>query len=175
MKIGIDLGGSHVGVGIIEDAELLISKDKIFTEEDKQNIENSIVKYIDELINEVLDEKGITIDQIEKIGVAAPGTVAGGCITSYNLGLKGFNLQAILEQKYTQPIRVRNDGKCAALAEKKYGAMKDYDDCVFVNIRLDSTPFHSFIIFDNSLVGKSSVKSIQCIPTSIFSLLRKQT
>ena len=97
MKIGIDLGGSHVGVGIIEDAELLISKDKIFSEEDKKNIENSIVKYIDELIIEVLAEKGITIDQIEKIGIAAPGTVAGGCITSYNLGLKGFNLQAILD------------------------------------------------------------------------------
>ena len=134
MKIGIDLGGSHVGVGIIEDANLLISKDKIFTPEDKENIENSIVKYIDELIDEVLTEQGMSIDQIEKIGVAAPGTVSGGCITSYNLGLKGFNLQAILEQKYTQPIRVKNDGKCAALAEKKYGAMKDYEDCVFVNI-----------------------------------------
>ena len=134
MKIGIDLGGSHVGVGIIEDANLLISKDKIFTPEDKENIENAIVKYIDELINEVLQEQGVSIDQIEKIGVAAPGTVAGGCITSYNLGLKGFNLQAILEQKYTQPIRVKNDGKCAALAEKRFGAMKDYDDCVFVNI-----------------------------------------
>ena len=48
MKLGIDLGGSHVGVGIIEDANLLISKDKIFTPEDKENIENSIVKYIEE-------------------------------------------------------------------------------------------------------------------------------
>ena len=134
MKIGIDLGGSHVGVGIIEDANLLISKDKIFTPEDKENIENAIVKYIDELINEVLQEQGMSIDQIEKIGVAAPGTVAGGCITSYNLGLKGFNLQAILEQKYTQPIRVKNDGKCAALAEKVYGSMKEFDDCLFMNI-----------------------------------------
>ncbi len=134
MKIGIDLGGSHVGVGIIEESELLISKDKIFSQEDKENIENSIVKYIDELIQEVLAEKNVDISKIEMIGVAAPGTVSNGCITAYNLGLKGFNLQAILEQKYTQPIRVRNDGKCAALAEKYYGAMKDYDDCVFVNI-----------------------------------------
>ena len=133
MKIGIDLGGSHVGVGIIEESELLISKDKIFSQ-DKENIENSIVKYIDELIQEVLAEKNVDISKIEMIGVAAPGTVSNGCITAYNLGLKGFNLQAILEQKYTQPIRVRNDGKCAALAEKYYGAMKDYDDCVFVNI-----------------------------------------
>ena len=32
------------------------------------------------------------------------------------------------------PVKIRNDGKCAALAEKKYGAMKNYDDCVFINI-----------------------------------------
>ena len=42
MKIGIDLGGSHVGVGIIEDAELFISKDKIFSEEDKQKVRQAL-------------------------------------------------------------------------------------------------------------------------------------
>ena len=29
---------------------------------------------------------------------------------------------------------MRNDGKCAALAEKVFGSMKEYDDCVFINI-----------------------------------------
>lgn len=43
-------------------------------------------------------------------------------------------MQSRLQEKYNKKIKVRNDGKCAALAEKKYGALKNYDDCVFVNI-----------------------------------------
>lgn len=62
------------------------------------------------------------------------GTVTAGKITSGNLHIKEFDLQTKLEEKYNKNIKIRNDGKCASLAEKKYGAMKDYDDCVFVNI-----------------------------------------
>ena len=39
-----------------------------------------------------------------------------------------------LENKFHTKVLVRNDAKCAALAEKKYGVLKDYDDCIFVNI-----------------------------------------
>lgn len=76
----------------------------------------------------------MSLDDIERIGVASPGTVTNGMITSGNLNIKEFNLQSKLEEKYNKKIKIRNDGKCAALAEKKYGALKDYDDCVFVNI-----------------------------------------
>jgi len=76
----------------------------------------------------------LSLDDIERIGVASPGTVTNGMITSGNLNIKEFNLQSKLEEKYNKKIKIRNDGKCAALAEKKYGALKDYDDCIFVNI-----------------------------------------
>lgn len=76
----------------------------------------------------------MSLDDIERIGVASPGTVTNGMITSGNLNIKEFNLQSKLEEKYNKKIKIRNDGKCAALAEKKYGALKDYDDCIFVNI-----------------------------------------
>lgn len=31
-------------------------------------------------------------------------------------------------------VKIRNDAKCCALAEKKYGSLKDYKDCVFLCI-----------------------------------------
>lgn len=31
-------------------------------------------------------------------------------------------------------MQIKNDSKCAALAEKHYGTMRDYDDCVFLAI-----------------------------------------
>ena len=134
MKIGIDLGGSHIGIGLIEQNDLKGVVDKFFTQEDRKNIENAILNNIDELINKILEENKLSIKDIEKIGVASPGTVTNGHIISWNLGLKNFDLQTKLIEKYNLPVKIRNDGKCAALAEKKYGAMKNYDDCVFINI-----------------------------------------
>lgn len=134
MNLGIDLGGSHIGVGLVDGFELKATVDKFFTEEDRKDIENAIVNNIDELVNKILLENNLTLENIERIGVASPGTVSEGKITSGNLHLKEFDLQKRLEEKYNRKIKIRNDGKCAALAEKKYGAMKDFDDCVFVNI-----------------------------------------
>jgi len=102
--------------------------------EDRKDIENAIVRNIDELITKILSENNITLENIDRIGVASPGTVTNGKITSGNLGIKEFDLQSRLEEKYKKIVKIRNDGKCAALAEKKYGVLKDYDDCIFVNI-----------------------------------------
>ena len=134
MKIGIDLGGSHIGIGLIEGYELKATVDKFFVTKDRKDMENAILRNIDELINKLLIENNIDIKHIEKIGVASPGTVTNGKITSWNLGIKDFDLKSRLEEKYKLFVKIRNDGKCAALVEKAYGAMKNYDDCLFVNI-----------------------------------------
>lgn len=134
MKIGIDLGGSHIGVGLIEGHDLKCTVDKFFMKEDKQDIENAVLRNTYELIEKILTENNLSINDIEKIGVASPGTVSNGKITSWNLGLKEFDFQSKLIDKYGLPVKIRNDGKCAALAEKHYGALKNYDDCIFINI-----------------------------------------
>lgn len=134
MNLGIDLGGSHIGVGLVEGSELKYTVDKFFSEEDRKDIENAIVRNIDELVNKILIENNLSLENIDKIGVASPGTVSNGKITSGNLNIKEYDLKSRLEKLYNKNIKIRNDGKCAALAEKRYGSMKDYDDCVFVNI-----------------------------------------
>lgn len=134
MNLGIDLGGSHIGVGLIDGCKLKCAVDKFFSKEDRLDIENAILRNIDELILRLFSENNVSLINIEKIGVASPGTVTDGRITSWNLGIKDFDLKTRLFEKYNLPVTVRNDGKCAALAEKKYGALKDFDDAVFVNI-----------------------------------------
>lgn len=135
MKIGIDLGGSHVGVGLVEEDKLIDTVDKIFTEEEKKNIEASILDNIDKAIDKLLAVHNMKIEDIERIGIASPGTISNGVIVKAgNLGIYDFDLVSKMKEKYPVPVHMRNDGKCAALAEKKFGAMKDYDDCVFVNI-----------------------------------------
>lgn len=134
MKIGIDLGGSHIGVGLVSEDNLIDSLDKFFVNEDRKEIEKAILRNIEELLQEILLKHSISMDEIEGIGVASPGTISNGKIKSWNLGLDFFDLKKELEERYHKDVKIRNDGKCAALAEKKYGILKNYDDCVFINI-----------------------------------------
>ena|GEM_PF-6334805 len=71
----------------------------------------------------------------------AHGTIKDGeIVNANNLGIYNFNIVKILkdELKYSDknniPIILRNDTKCAALAEKKFGSLKNYDDALFLII-----------------------------------------
>ena len=135
MKIGIDLGGSHVGVGLIDEDRILLARDKNFSDEDRKDIRRAIFSFVDSLISEILKEKNIKMSNIELIGIASPGTISNEIIVkAENLGIENLDIVNELKQKYHLPVILKNDAKAAALAEKKYGAMKDYDDCVFLTI-----------------------------------------
>ena len=93
MKIGVDIGGQHVAVGLVENDNLVIDKSELYSAEDREHIEDAIVEKIVREINEILEENNITMDQIESIGIGSPGTISGGSIVKAgNLGLKDFNL-----------------------------------------------------------------------------------
>ena len=133
MKIGIDLGGSHVAVGIVENGKIQKNLKKDIVE--KRQIENVLVEDILNLIKALLDNNKLE-ENIEKIGISAPGIIHNDTIVkASNLNLYNFNLISKLKENYPKTeINIRNDGKCAAIAEKKYGSMQNYSDCIFMNI-----------------------------------------
>lgn len=135
MRIGIDIGGSHVGVGLINNGMILNMEERNLTRQDRVNTKESIVKIIIELLNQVIEESNIDINDIEFIGIASPGTISNNKIEhAENLGLENFDLISELQKYINLPMQLKNDAKCAALAEKHYGSMRDYDDCVFLCI-----------------------------------------
>ena len=112
MKIGIDIGGSHIASGIVSDKGLLI--DKVTRDISSANIKTEnqaqklILKTIDEEIEELLEKN--------------------------NYHIKKFEIAKILKEKYGAEVKLKNDGKCAGVAEKKFGALKQYDNCIFLCI-----------------------------------------
>ena len=93
------------------------------------------MKIIIELLNKVIEQSNVDLNDIEFIGIASPGTISNNIIKqATNLGLEDFDLIAELQKYINLPMQIKNDSKCAALAEKHYGAMRDYDDCVFLCI-----------------------------------------
>ena len=135
MRIGIDIGGSHVGVGLIRNGKIIKMAEKNFDKKDKENIEESIIKIIIDLINKVIEDAEVKLKDIEFIGIASPGTISNNKIEqATNLGLEDFDLISKLQKYINLPMQIKNDAKCAALAEKNYGSMRKYDDCVFLCI-----------------------------------------
>ena len=113
MKIGIDLGGSHIGFGVIENDSIIEQFEKDCTDEEKAHIIEVIESYIIEKVKEIEQKY-----KIENIGIAVPGSVKDGIILKMvNLGIYNYNIKQKLEESLNKPISVRNDAKCACIAE----------------------------------------------------------
>lgn len=125
MKVGIDIGGSHIAVALVDEEGKIVQK----VEKDidkKDNIED-IVNYV----NNALQIFSKTVD-ISYVGIAAPGNPNGAIITNLvNLGVDRLDFHEI-EDQYHVKIKSSNDAKAAGLAEKKYGAMRQFKDAVFL-------------------------------------------
>lgn len=135
MKIGIDLGGSHIETGLIEEDKIIDQIDKNFVHEDRKNIRKVIVETAIQMINQILENNNLTRKDIEIIGIASPGIISKKTIVkATNLSLEEFCLCEAIEEETGINTQIRNDAKCAALAEKKYGSLKNYEDAVFVGI-----------------------------------------
>lgn len=130
MNIGVDIGGSHIGIGIVgANGRILKSKDT-YIKRNSGNIGKFIVKEIVTTVNEWSNN----IEKVDRIGIAVPGIIIDNkIINSVNLGLANFKLKEVLQRHLGNvKITVQNDAKCAALAEKKYGTLRKYNDCVFM-------------------------------------------
>ena len=137
MKIGIDIGGSHVGTGLINLNGRIIAKEEqdLDNEVKDENYSKKLLDTIIETITKILEKKKIDIKEISLIGIAVPGTVSDThIIKADNLHIKNFNIVSEINKYFNIPIVLRNDAKCAAIAEKEYGSLKKYDDALFLTI-----------------------------------------
>lgn len=136
-SVGIDLGGTNIACGLVDDEGKLILKKSVPTlawrsaEEIMEDMANTV--------RALLSEKGISEDQIRFCGIASPGTA--DCekgIIEYSCNLpcfNNFNIVESLQRRFpTFEIGVENDANCAAKGEAEAGAAKDYPDSVLVTL-----------------------------------------
>lgn len=155
MKIGIDLGGSHIAIGVVDDKDYIVEKvEKRLLSKDKKDIKTSIENYIIENVKDLTEKY-----KIKEIGIAVPGTIKGtAIIKSVNLGVKNYNLIDNLRKQINIPIKIRNDAKCAAIAENKIGALKDYDRSIFLTL---GTGIGGAVIINNELLNTGELSGCE--------------
>lgn len=107
INIGIDIGGRHIGLGIVTNQGKIIHKRII------NLCENNSNEYIFKSINEYI--KAHSRD-IKHIGIGVPGIVKDNkIISTCNLPLQNINISEKIKTEI--PIQVANDAHCAMLAE----------------------------------------------------------
>lgn len=150
MNIGIDLGGSHIAIGVINSKGIIEEKiEKRIMAKEKQNIKNTIEEYIIKNVKEFMKKY-----EISKIGIAIPGTVnETTIIKSVNLNIENYNIVEGLQKSLKAPISIRNDAKCAAIAENKYGCLKKYNRSLFLTL---GTGIGGAVIINNQLLDTGS-------------------
>ena len=146
MKIGIDLGGSHIAIGVVDNKGKILEKvEKRITKAEKSTIKKVIEEYIIEKTTNFLQQYSIT-----EVGIAIPGTVKNETVVkSVNLGLKNYEIVKNLQDNIQLPIKIRNDAKCAALAENTYGALKSYERSIFLTL---GTGIGGAVVIHNKLL-----------------------
>ncbi len=130
MKIGIDIGGSHIAVAVT-DKNLIVEKVEYVYEKDfKKEIRKNIEKYLKEKIAIMLEKY-----EIKSIGISLAGYIhENTLIISPNLpDLNGINFSEVLSE-FSVPVFVNVDSLCAAKAEKEYGVLKGYQKGIFLVI-----------------------------------------
>lgn len=159
MKIGIDIGGSHIGIGLVDNNGSIVLKEEKFFK-DKTNIE----KQIEEFITENVIQIGLT-HNVDMVGIAIPGTVSKNkIIKAVNLGLSDYDLAGNLEKILKIDVKLKNDAKCAALAEQKYGVLANYDDSIFLCI---GTGVGAAVIHDGKMLEPDDVPGFEFSHTII--------
>ncbi|MCL2575490.1 MAG: ROK family protein [Defluviitaleaceae bacterium] len=133
-RIGIDLGGSNIVVGIVNSGKILHKK-SVGTP-NNINAETLIAKIV-RLCNEILDENKIELSKISSIGIGVPGSVnpyTGELIKAPNLGIYNINISHGMKRLLGVDVYVDNDANCAALGEFEYGAAKGTTSSITVTL-----------------------------------------
>ena len=168
MNIGIDIGGSHVGVGLVGSSGKIINKKEVdITEKDKKNIEKMITNTIINFIKQILKEQDIEANEIGYVGIASPGTIENNCIYNVvNLGLEKLDIAKAIKKEFNLEVKIKNDAKCAGIAESMYGSTKFVQDNIylclgtgiggaaFINNKLVEPRYKSGMEFGHMIIDK---------------------
>ena len=133
--VGIDLGGTFIKGGIVNDLGELVIDDKTPTE--SQFGATKVSENIANLAKSLIAKLGLDASDVEGIGMGVPGMIdskSGTVIYSNNLGWEDFKIGATVEQLTGLTVKIANDANVAALGEVKFGAAKDCENAVLFTL-----------------------------------------
>jgi glucokinase len=128
---GIDLGGTNLKIGVLDNQNQVVYQDSMPTNADSgpENLISRIESFLDHVLHK--------FPEIISLGIGVPGVVSNEGIIKIAPNLKGWvniNLKGHLNKKYKIPIAIDNDANTASLAEMVLGAGKKVKDFIYITL-----------------------------------------
>jgi len=134
--IGIDVGGTNTR-GILTDLSgniIHYLKIKTRAKEGKEAVLNRVIS----VANEMIDSSKISKEKLFGIGMSISGIInsfEGVSIFCPNIpGWENYPIKNIMEKEFNLPVCIDDSVRCAAVAEKRFGIVKDHDNFIFISI-----------------------------------------
>ena len=133
--VGVDLGGTFIKAGIVDDLGNILLSDKVPTE--SEGGAEVVARNIAAVANKLMRELNLTSSDVVGIGMGVPGMIDTECgVVTYsnNLGWQNFNIAATVEKLTKLPVRIANDANVAALGEYKFGSGKNANSIILITL-----------------------------------------
>ena len=132
--LGVDLGGTHMAIGVVDQDGRIIAKAETPTlpQRPYQELVADMVK----CMVAAMAEAKVTEDDIASIGIGIPGTAdrSGVVIFCTNLGWHNIPLREEIQKHINKPVFIDNDANVAGWAEYAAGVSRGTDTSVFLTL-----------------------------------------
>lgn len=133
--IGIDIGGTNISTGVVDDAYNIVGKSKIKTDSTRPYSE--IIKDVIESVRLAAENAKVDMEDVKWIGIGCPGTCnseTGFVEYSNNLHWDNVPLLPDVERAYGKKTYIDNDANAAAYGEYLAGAAKGAKNAVIITL-----------------------------------------
>ena len=150
-RIGVDLGGTNIAVGVISEDLKIVGRGSVKTRAPRPAEE--IFDDIKAAVDLAMADAGIKAEEVISVGVGTPGTVnknTGYIEFANNLDFKQVPAKEMLEERLKMKVFLDNDANCAALGEAVAGSGKGSKNFVAITL---GTGVGSGIIIDGKIIN----------------------
>lgn len=133
--IGIDLGGTNIAVGIVDENNRICARQNRKTNAGQPF--EKLVKDIGETAMEAVKNAGLEEDMIDSVGMGTPSCInprTGRLVNANNLGWINVPLREEIQKYFSREVKIANDADCAALGEVTAGAASGYRNAIMVTL-----------------------------------------
>jgi glucokinase len=137
LYIGVDIGGTNIKFGLVDDEGRTISRHSVPTIEERGPAD--AVERINAAIRKMVSDEKLDWDaDIAGIGLVTPGPMdipSGMVLETPNLpAWQFFNLKAAAEKEFGREIAFQNDANAAGYGEFWVGSGRDYESMILLTL-----------------------------------------
>ena len=132
--IGIDVGGTNLKAGLVDESYRIVATKKMPLEFKSME---QMGETLAQMALALVSESGISREEVACVGMGFPGPVdnkAGVVIKTVNIPIRFMPVAEIFHRYWDVPVYLGNDADCAALGEYYHYENKDIESLILVTL-----------------------------------------